>query len=439
MPDYDRPADSDRDNFYLFTVRAYDGRTYGSLDVTVTVTNVNEHDPVIRSGSPTSFTYREEGTAALYTYRATDGDKDDVISWSADGTDGNLFEFNERNGLAFKEPPDYEDPQDSGANNEYNLTVVATDSGGLTDSLGVTVTITAVDEGPEITGTTAYTVPEGQDLTGAAFTARDPEDAGAAVTRWSLSGRDGGDFTITDTSGQTGQNSAQLAFRNTPDYDRPADSDRDNEYLVTIRAYNGSTYGFLDVTVTVTDENEAAPVVTGRDTLSFRENTAVETRLHAYRATDGDRDTSFTWSVKGDDGNDFTISTGGELFFRSIPDHEQPADSDGDNVYQIQVVASDGSNEGTLTVTVAVTNVNEGPVIAVTGANTAIRVQENHDQVLAIYTATDPEDPDLEITRWSVTGRDGGDFTINEGGELTFRNPPDHERPPTPARTTCTR
>ena len=97
-PDYDRPADSDRDNEYRVTVRAYDGRTYGNLDVTVTVSNVNEHDPVIRSGSRTSFTYREEGTAALYTYRATDGDKDDVITWSTGGSDGGLFEFNDGNG-----------------------------------------------------------------------------------------------------------------------------------------------------------------------------------------------------------------------------------------------------------------------------------------------------------------------------------------------------
>ena len=427
-PDYDRPADSDRDNEYLFTVRAYDGRTYGSLDVTVTVSNVNEHDPVIRSGSQTSFTYREEGTAALYTYRATDGDKDDVIIWSAEGTDGNLFGFKDRNGLVFLEPPDYEDPQDSGRDQVYNLTVVATDSGRLTDSLGVTVTVTAVDEGPEISGANTYTVSEGQDLTGASFTARDPEDADAAVTRWSLSGRDGGDFTITDTSEQTGQNSAQLAFRNTPDYDRSADSDRDNEYLVTIRAYNGSTYGSLDVTVTVTDENEAAPVVTGRDTLSFRENTATTTRLHTYRATDTDRDATITWSVRGTDGGDFTISTGGELFLSNIPDHEQAADSDSDNVYEITVVASDGSNEGTLAVTVTVTDVNEGPEI--TGTQ-SLRFAENTatDRVLATYTATDPEDPDLEITRWSVTGRDGGDFSINEDGELTFRNQPDHERP----------
>ena len=423
MPDYDRPADSNRDNVYEVTVRAYDGRTYGSLDVTVTVSNVNEHDPIIRSGSRTSFTYREEGTAALYTYRATDGDKDDVIRWTTEGTDGNLFGFNDRNGLVFLAPPDYEDPQGSGRDQVYNLTVVATDSGGLTDSLGVTVTVTAVDEGPKVTGTTTYTVPEGQELAGATFSAQDPEDASAAVTSWRLAGSDAGDFTITDTD----QNSARLTFRNTPDYDRPADSDRDNEYVVTIRAYNGRTYGSLDVTVTVTDQNEAAPVVTGRDTLSFRENTATTTRLHTYRATDTDRDTEITWSVEGDDGNNFAIEEG-VLTFSAPPDYEGPTDRDTNNVYQVRVVASDGSNKGTLAVTVTVTDVNEGPVI--TGAQ-SLAFDENTatDRVLHTFRATDPEDPDLEITRWSVTGRDGGDFTINEDGKLTFRNQPDHERP----------
>ena len=423
-PDYDRPADSNRDNEYLVTVRAYDGRTYGNLDVTITVSNVNEHDPVIRSGSRTSFTYREEGTAALYTYRATDGDKDDVIRWTTEGTDGGDFTIDGDTGeLTFREPPDYEHPEDSGRDNLYNLAVVATDSGRQSASLDVTVTVTAVDEGPEITGATTHTVSEGQDLTGAIFTAQDPEDADAAVTSWRLAGSDTGDFTITDTGG----NSARLTFRNTPDYDRPADSNRDNEYLVTIRAYNGSTYGSLDVTVTVTDRNEAEPVVTGRDTLSFRENTATTTRLHTYRATDTDRDTEITWSVEGDDGNNFAIEEG-VLTFSAPPDYEGPTDSDGDNVYQVRVVASDGSKEGTLAVTVTVTDVSEGPEI--TGTQ-SLSFAENTatDRVLATYAATDPEDPDLEITRWSVTGRDGGDFTINEDGELTFRNPPDHERP----------
>ena len=424
-PDFDRPADSNRDNEYRVTVRAYDGRTYGSLDVTITVSNENEHAPVIKSGSRSSFTYREESTSALYTYRATDQDKDDVITWSTGGTDGHLFGFNDRNGLVFTDPPDYEIPRDSGGDNEYELTVVATDSGGLTDSLVVTVTVTAVNEGPEVSGTATFTITENQELIGATFSARDPEEPDAEVTSWRLAGSDAGDFTITDT----GQSTAELTFRNTPDYDRPADSNRDSEYLVTIRAYNGSTYGSLEVTVTVTDENEAEPVVTGRETLSFRENTPTTTRLYTYRATDADRDTTVTWYVRGTDSDDFTISDKGELYFSNNPDYERAADANSDNVYEITVVASDGVYEGSLDVSITVTAVNEGPEIQETSTNNTITVRENHDQVLSTYRATDPENPDAEITRWSVSGRDGGDFTINEAGELTFRKPPDFERP----------
>ncbi len=429
-PDYDRPADSNRDNEYLVTVRAYDGRSYGTLDVTVTVTNENEHAPVIRSGSRTSFTYLEGSTSALYTYSATDQDKDDVITWAAGGTDGNLFEFDDRNRLVFREPPDYENPGDSGSDNRYELTVVATDSGNRSDTLtDVTVTVTALDEGPEPTGTTVYTVAEGQSLTNATFTAKDPDpgEGDDAVTGWRLAGTDAGDFNI----GPTGTYYAQLTFRNTPDYDRPADSNRDNEYLVTIRAYNGSAYGSLDVIVTVTDQNEAEPEVTGSDTLSFRENTTTETRLYTYRATDMDRDTTIAWSLEGDDAGDFAINEG-VLTFSSLPNYEQPADSDSDNVYEITVVASDGDNRDTLDVTITVTDVNEGPEVTGQAART---VSENFDQVVATYTATDPEGSD--VTRWTLGGSDSGDFTITdtsqEGGpytaELAFRNPPDFDRP----------
>ena len=415
-PDYDRPADSNRDNEYRVTVRAYDGGAYGNLDVTVTVSNQNEHDPVIRSGSTTSFNYREGNTSVLYSYSATDQDKDDVITWTTAGTDGHLFEFDDRNALTFREPPDYEDPRDAGRDNEYELAVVATDSGGRSHRLDVTVAVTAVDEGPEITGTTTYTVTEGQELTGATFTARDPEDPTIDVTNWRTSGTDGGDFTMSQDG--------ELSFRSTPDYERPADSNRDNVYLLTVQASDGRNYGSLDVTVTVTDQNESNPVVSGRDTLTFRENTT--STLYTYSARDMDRGAEIVWSVRGTDSDDFTIGDTGELSFSSNPNHEQPADADSDNVYEITVVASDGSNEGTLDVTVTVTEVNEGPKIS--GRDT-LTVSENYEAVLATYTGRDPEDAITEITRWSVTGRDGGDFTINEDGELTFRNPPDYERP----------
>ena len=273
-----------------------------------------------------------------------------------------------------------------------------------------------MDEGPEITGTTTYTVAESQELTGATFSARDPEDPTIDVTNWRTSGTDGGDFTISQDG--------ELSFRSTPDYERPADSNRDNVYLVTVQASDGRNYGSLDVTVTVTDQNESNPVVSGRDMLSVRENTT--STLYTYSARDMDRDAEIMWSVRGADSDDFTIGDKGELSFSSSPNHEQPADSNSDNVYEITVVASDGSNEGVLEVTVTVTEVNEGPRIS--GRDT-LTVSENYEAVLATYSGTDPEDASAEITRWSVTGRDGGDFTINEDGELTFRSPPDYERP----------
>ena len=48
-------------------------------------------------------------------------------------------------------------------------------------------------------------------------------------------------------------------------------------------------------------------------------------------------------------------------------------------MYEITVVASDGTNEGTLDVTVTVTDVNEGPDVS--GMDT-LTVSENHDAVL---------------------------------------------------------
>ena len=433
-PDYDRPADSNRDNEYLVAVRSYDATNrYGSLEVTVTVGSENESAPVVTGNQSLSFRENTATTTRLYTYRATDADRNTTITWSVRGqngsNDGNAFAISDTGELTFSSSPDYERPTDSDTDNEYLVTVVATDDQGSEGTLDVTITVAEVNEGPEPTGTTSFTVVEGQALTNATFSATDPDpgEGDDAVTGWRLAGTDAGDFNI----GPTGTNSAQLTFRNTPDYDRPADSNRDNEYLVTVRAYNGSAYGSLDVTVTVTDQNEAEPELTGRDTLSFRENTTTETRLYTYRATDMDRNTEIIWSLEGADAGDFAIDEG-VLTFSSLPNYEQPADRDTDNEYLATVVASDGTNRGTLDVTITVTDVNEGPEVAGQATRT---VSENFDGVVATYTATDPEGSD--VTRWSLGGSDSGDFTITDTGEqggpytadLEFRNPPDHDRP----------
>ena len=139
----------------------------------------------------------------------------------------------------------------------------------------------------------------------------DPE--GITFT-WSVAGADAGEFTITD---------GELKFANSPDYEMPADSNRDSEYLVTVRAYDGTNYGTLDVTVTVTDVNEA-PTVSGTTSRDYAENRSDS--VATYTAVDPEGIT-FTWSVAGADAGEFTI-TDGELKFANSPDYEMPADSE---------------------------------------------------------------------------------------------------------------
>ena len=97
VPDYERPADSNQDNIYNFSVRASDGRYYGYLEVMVTVTPVNEPPTITTtSSSATGLRQSENRTSRLYTYRATDPEGANTITWSVGGTDGRFFTINER-------------------------------------------------------------------------------------------------------------------------------------------------------------------------------------------------------------------------------------------------------------------------------------------------------------------------------------------------------
>ena len=427
VPDFERPADSGRDNVYDFSVRASDGRNYGYLEVTVTVEDVNEA-PVITTTSRTSFTYRENGTATIYTFSAADPERA-AISWSPGGADGDDFtvtaDSRGRGVLTFASPPDFENPTDADRDNVYEVTVEVTDDQSLTDSVEVTVTVSDVNEGPVVSGSQSLSFVENQatDRILAAYAATDPEDPGAVISRWSLSGSDAGDFRISG--------GGELSFRNVPDFERPADSGRDNVYDFSVRASDGRNYGYLEVTVTVEDVNEA-PVITttSRTSFTYRENGTAT--IYTFSATDPER-AAISWSPGGADGDDFTVTADsrgrGVLTFASPPDFENPTDADRDNVYEVTVeVTDDQSLTDSVEVTVTVSDVNEGPVVS--GVQ-SLSFAENQatDRILAAYAATDPEDPGAVISRWSLSGSDAGDFRISGGGELSFRNVPDFERP----------
>jgi Ca2+-binding RTX toxin-like protein len=111
----------------------------GIYDAFVIKLNVNEA-PVITS--PATATFAENGTGTVYTVTATSTSTN--LTYSLSGTDVNLFNIN--NGVVtFKTAPNFEVPGDNGANNVYDINVIASD-GSLTATQAVVITVTDVND-----------------------------------------------------------------------------------------------------------------------------------------------------------------------------------------------------------------------------------------------------------------------------------------------------
>ncbi len=401
----------------------------GELTVTVTITDVNE-PPEITGNS--SQTYQENQTHPVTTVGFIDREGDDV-TWSLSGTDRGDFTITRTSTgggqLQFASTPDHERPADSGGNNIYNLTVVATDDGTPVQvgRLDVTVTVEDVNEAPSVpTGSASITVSENTTGNLVRYSSSDPE---RRTIQWSVTGTDGAAFRI-DSSGN-------LSFDGAPDYEDALDSGGNNVYNIAVTATdNGnladgtiSTQGslsssFAGVTVTVTPIDEP-PVITGTSTFNnWQENDGGV--IETYTATDPEGNTPITWSLGGTDRGDFTIA-GGVLEFVNTPDHEAPADSGGNNHYEITVQATDSNGKrGEVHVDVIVQNVDEPPVIS--GPDTVNDFPENSaiTRQVGRYTAADPEEATVTL---SLTGTDDDEFTLASNGVLTFKASPDYETP----------
>ena len=140
-PDFETPGDADEDNVYTVTVEASDGTNASSLEVAVTVTNVDE-GPVLRGDAAVD--YPEGGAGDAATYTAVDPEGDD-IAWTLTGDDAGSF-FVDGGTVSFRAPPDFEEPADANGDNVYTITVEASGGAGAA-SLDVTITVTDVDLG----------------------------------------------------------------------------------------------------------------------------------------------------------------------------------------------------------------------------------------------------------------------------------------------------
>jgi len=191
--------------------------------------------PVISSGNTYSVA---ENTTAIGTVEASDADGD-ALAYFIQGDDSSLVTLT-GNVLSFTTAPDFEAPADANSDNVYKVTVVVSD-GSAKDAKDLEISVTNVNEGPQLIVDSSYTVAENTATVATATVS----DSSSAVT-FSLTGTDSAAMTI-------GASSGVLAFAANPDFEAPADSDGDNVYNVTITATDDAGSNSEDVTVTVTD------------------------------------------------------------------------------------------------------------------------------------------------------------------------------------------
>ena len=124
-------------------VTASDGSLSVSDTFRLTVNPVNDA-PLVTSGATATV---DENQTAAYTATATDVDAGTTLAYSLLGTDAGLFNIDSSTGVVtFKVAPDFEAPADDNDDNAYQITVRATDEGGLFDDQAVTITVADVQE-----------------------------------------------------------------------------------------------------------------------------------------------------------------------------------------------------------------------------------------------------------------------------------------------------
>ena len=455
------PDHEERGGDYTVTVTANDGNGgTATITVDITITDVNEAprpeidgNPPTLNGNPDlrgamEFTIEENSTGPMiFSLKDPEGRGEGwLISGLASDIDPNLFDYEEAdaNGeqhLFFKEPPDFENPQDANKDNVYSFSLMLYDTNPYPDESNlvqtypnVTVRVTDVvesNEDPEFADTpTTRSIAEN---TAAGDNIGDPvaaEDADKDTLTYTLGGTDAGVFAIEENSGQ-------LQTQDALDYETK------NSYEVTISVSDGKDLensadeeidDTIKVTIEVTNEEEAPEFDANPPAnINVVENTEAGVDIGSpVTATDPEGDT-VSYSLDNGDGASFDIDdTTGQIKTKDALDYEG-----GTTSYSVTVSVHDGKDaagntedppqaDATIDVTITVTDLNEGPRFA-DDAPTGLTIAENTptgENIEGPFTVTDPEN---DTVTYSLDTDDGASFEIDSAGQIKTQAALDYE------------
>lgn len=452
--DYEHGTNTDR--LYVVEITAEDpDELESTVSVTIMVMNVEEAPEFAEANADSNDTTNDNlttveveentgTTTVVSSYNATD-DEDGAtpVKWSLDGTDMEQFSLcNDETAacpdpadatvqLRFKEAPNFESPADSGANNVYNVTVVATDSKDMQTSREVTVEVTDVHEDGIVTLSNRH--PEIDIPITASLT--NPDDGTSGITwQWAY-GSDCSSPTeiVNATSATYTPTGAAIVGQTlcaTATYTDDAMGEDDSGTNNVDESKSDTATGASAGTVQAEDDNNTAPVLPDRAEREIAENSPSGTTVGAAVSATDDEDLVsggpfLTYTMSGTDADSFEIaSTTGQI---SVGEGTE-LDYETKKTYRVTVTATDpSSTSDSVSVTISVTNVDEPPTVSqrgltVTGPASVSYAEDRTDSVVT-YRAVGP---DASGASWGLSGTDASAFSI-PGGVLSFNSQPDHE------------
>ena len=288
----------------------------------------------------------------------------------------------------------YSPDADYNGTDSFSYTIT---QGEKTSSTNVTVVVEAVNDAPSIDIASTIEVKENETDV-ATVNISDIDEDNLTLT---IGGTDADSFNLSTEN--------VLTFKEAPDYETKT------SYSIVLSLTDGTETVTKEITISIIDVNDAAPIFTSEKIFNAAEN---QTSIGTVTASDPEGD-SFSFSTSS---NEILITAEGVLTFVSAPDYETKSS------YAATITVTDTENNlATQDITVNVTNVNDNPPVI---TSDAIYTLTENQTIIGTIVVTDPDNSDITFSIESWDNRDVDLMNIDSvSGLLSFNNPPDYENP----------
>lgn len=429
--DLDSFPDKNGDNVYGVYLQLSDGNTAVHTPIWVSVlpddgTNggVNSAPEFVNLPADNLFETEEffalEGGQFVTRLEIIDVNSDPLDVQIADvpDSDGHLFTIDQVGStflLSFRSRADFEAPQDQDGDNDYQIFVTASD-GTTSTTQQLTVRVTNADSSPPVfVGLADGDLLRTESRQPLYFAAVDPD--GRAI-QFSLTGADANLWTISSVDAFTARLSLTTDLLSGFTSGPPLDTNQDGISELTLVAFDGEDVSYRSImveTLAPTSENSAPEIhgLSSGDVITVSDGVRPVIDVDAVD-TDGQALFYFLAGADGylfqfDNNGDPALNTNGLLSFRSTPEASAPADADGDGIYDVRIIVSDGITAQNVDVQVNVVPFRDGENSApefvnlpFMGVSDQVRVGERNTMIIDL----DAFDADGDELSFEIVGPD---------------------------------